>query len=150
MSVDIYKVSEYLNQSKFIILATIKHDAPVVRTLASFASEGLTTYISTGKSTAKVEQIHANPKVTVFFQHENQDLASYVNVSIIGTANQITAEEEVDKAIKLIADRSPNFKARAEKGELVNNIFFRVDAQEVKVLDFAKGVGPKAVEVITV
>ena len=68
----------------------------------------------------------------------------------MNTANQITAEEEVDKAIKLISDRSPNFKARADKGELGNNVFFRVDAQEVKVLDFAKGVGPKAVEVIAV
>ncbi len=125
MSADNNKVPEYLNQTKFIILATINHEVPAVRTLASFASEGLTTYFSTGKSTAKVEQIHANPKVTVLFQHENQDLASYVNVSIVGTANQITAKEEVDKAIKLIADRSPNFKARAENGELVNNIFGR-------------------------
>lgn len=145
------KVVEYLNQTKWIILATVdKSQTPVLRTLGSFAVDGLTTYFSTGKSTAKVDQIESNPKVSVFFQHENQELPSFVTVSVCGIANKVTSEEEVNKVITLLSNRSPKFKEKVEKGELDNSVFFRVDPNEVKLLDFSKGIGPQAVEVITV
>jgi nitroimidazol reductase NimA-like FMN-containing flavoprotein (pyridoxamine 5'-phosphate oxidase superfamily) len=142
---------EYLNKSKFIVLSTINNEqVPTLRTLGSFAVDGLTAYFSTGKGTDKVQQIRSNPQVSILFQHENQELGSFINATITGEASEIKAEAELKQAIKLLSDRSPRFKERVEKGELGNNTFFRIDPQEVKVLDFSKGTGPDAVEIIRV
>lgn len=150
MSINENTLPEYLNQTKYIILATVNDNAPVLRSLGSFAVEGTTAYFSTHKNTAKVKQIESNPTVSVLFQHENQDLSSFVNVSITGEANKITAEEDLIKAVNLIGDRNPRFKERFEKGEISDNVFFRLEPREVKILDFSKGIGPDAVQVITV
>jgi len=144
------KVVEYLNQTKWIILATVDdNQTPVLRTLGSFAVDGFNVYFSTGNNTAKVNQIELNPKVSVFFQHENQELPSYINVSVTGKANKVTTEEELNKVITLLSNRNPKFKERVEKGEIGNSVFYRVAPKEVKLLDFSKGKGPEAVEVIT-
>ncbi|MBP2625469.1 MAG: pyridoxamine 5-phosphate oxidase-related FMN-binding protein [Firmicutes bacterium] len=151
MSINTKSLYEYLNQTKFIVLATTSDEqVPTVRTLASFAVDELTTYFSTGKKTDKVQQIKSNPQVSILFQHENQELGSFVNATITGKATEITAETELEKVIKLLSDRSPRFKERVEKGEIANNTFFRIDPQEVKVLDFSKGVGPNAIEIIRI
>jgi len=151
MSINTNGLHDYLNQTKFIVLSTISNEqVPTLRTLASFAVHELTTYFSTGKVTDKVQQIKANPQVSVLFQHENQELGSFYNATIAGKATEITTDSEREKAIKLLSDRSPNFKARVEKGEIGNNAFFRIDPQEIKVLDFSKGLGPNAVGIIKI
>ncbi|OPY58896.1 MAG: General stress protein 26 [Pelotomaculum sp. PtaU1.Bin035] len=151
MSIVENKVLEYLSQTKLIILATVNEDKePVLRVLGAFAVDGLVTYFSTNKNTAKVKQIQSNPTVSVFYQHENQEAPFFVNVAVTGKASEVTEKEELDKVIKLISDRSPNFKSRVENNEIIDTIFFRVDPKEVKVLDFSKGAGPNAVQVISV
>jgi len=77
-------------------------------------------------------------------------LCGQLHISITGLAHEIIVQDEVAKAIKLLSAKSPRFKERAKKGEISNNTFFRVDPQEVKVVDFSKGVGQNAVEVIRV
>lgn len=147
MSIDKDQISTYLNKTKFIILATVnKEQSPVQRTLGSFAVDGLTAYFSTHKSTAKVEQIEANPKVSIVFQHESQELSSFINVSLTGKANKLEEKEDIDKAIQLIGNRNPRFKERAGRDELNDNVFFQVNPQEIKVLDFSKGAGPQAIQ----
>jgi len=79
MSIDNDQISTYLNKTKFIILATVnKEQTPVLRAIGSFAVDGLTAYFSASKSTAKVEQIESNPKVSILFQHKNQELSSFL------------------------------------------------------------------------
>lgn len=149
MSINEKSLNEYLNQTKFIVLSTITSEqAPTLRSLASFAVDELTTYFSTAKVTDKVEQIKANPQVSILFQHENQELSAFYNATIAGKAIEVTEETERQKAIQLLSSRSPNFKARVESGQIANNTFFRIDPQEVKVLDFTKGLGPNAVSVL--
>lgn len=151
MSINTGSLHDYLNQTKFIVLSTINNEQiPTLRTLASFAVDELTTYFSTGKVTDKVQQIKANPQVSVLFQHENQELRAFYNATITGNATEITADIEREKAIKLLSDRSPNFKARVEKGEIGNNVFFRIDPQEIKVLDFSKGLGANAIGILKI
>lgn len=149
MSIEKDNISEYLNNTKFIVLATVnKEQAPVLRSLGAFGVDELITYFSTNKGTDKVEQIESNPKVSILFQQENQELPSFVNVTITGKAIKITEEEELDKAISVIGGRNKRFKERVEKGEIKDNIIYRVDPLQVKILDFSKGAGPNAVQVI--
>lgn len=149
MSTNKEKISEYLNKTRFVVLATVDGEgAPFVRSLGSFAADGATTYFSTGKGSAKVGHIQANPQVSLLFQHEDQQLPSFYNITVRGVAKLVTDEAEIGKAVSVLSGRNPSFKERLEKGLLANNVFFRVDPGEVKVIDFSKGSGPAAVELI--
>ncbi len=147
MSIDREKINEYLNKTKFFVLATVdSKNAPVLRSIGHFAAEGLTTYFSTGKDSAKTAQIGQNPWVSAFFQHEDQLLPSFKNVAVTGQAVLITHEEEIGRAIGIIGERNADFKEQAEKGQLENNAFYRIDPKEVKVLDFSKGFEPEILQ----
>lgn len=144
---DLDKVKQYVGETKFVILATAGKDGvPVLRTLGSFVNDGLDIYFSTGKNTAKVEQILNQPNVTLLFQHEGQQLPAFVNVAITGEAKQVQCENGYKKAVNLLSGKSARFKERAEKGELEDTAIFKVTPKSLKVLDFSRGTGPLAVE----
>ncbi len=150
MSIKKDELNEYFNNTRFIVLATVNGEQePIQRSLGSFAAQDLTVYFSTHKATAKVEQIKQNSNVSILFQHEGQELPSFRNAVVVGTAKQITVREELDKAIELLGNRSPRFRDRALKGELSDNAFYRVEPSQIKVVDFAKGAGANSVEVIS-
>lgn len=149
MSIDKNFIEEYLTNTKYIVLATVDDEnTPALRTLGAFGVDSYTTYFSTAEGAEKVEQIKHNTNVSVFFQHENQELASFINVAIKGKAAKVTDEAEVIKAIEVIGKRNPRFKERIEKDGLGSNVIFRVHPSELKILDFKKGPGAKGVEVI--
>jgi pyridoxamine 5'-phosphate oxidase len=142
-------LKDYTEKTKYILLSTVDEDNyPKIRPLASYAVLGTDAYFTTGKTTAKVTQIEKNPKVAILFQNENQDLKSFLNITLYGKAQKINDKNEINKIIPLISEKSPNFKSRVEKNDIGNNIFFKVKAEEVKIIDFTKGTGPLSVEVI--
>lgn len=148
---DSKEIQNYLQETRYIVLATVNEQgAPAVRTLGSFVAEGLNVYFSTGTSTTKVEQISANPQVAVLFQQENQEIKSFVNVTISGNAKELIGDTERSKAISLLAGKSLRFKERAEKGQLEGTSLFRIDPDEIKVVNLGKGLGDKAIEIIKI
>lgn len=150
MSIDKNFIKEYLNNTKYITFATVNgENAPELRALGAFGVEGYTTYFSTVEGAAKVEQIKHNPNVSVFFQHENQELASFINITIKGKAEKVADEVDLKKAIEVIGNRNFRFKERIEKDGLGSNIIIRVNPSELKILDFKKNPGENRVEVIS-
>lgn len=144
-------ISDYISKTTFATLATVRSDkAPVLRAIGSFAQDGLDVYFSTGKNTVKVKEIEKNNLVSFFFQHEGQDLKAFKNVALIGKAEKVKDENELKKAVELLSNRSPHFKARVEKGELGQIAIFKVTAKEAKYLDFSKGFGADAVQEIII
>ncbi|MFT8314091.1 MAG: pyridoxamine 5'-phosphate oxidase family protein [Clostridium sp.] len=149
MSIDKNFIKEYLNSTKYITLATVDgENAPALRVLGAFGVDGYDTYFSTVEGAAKVEQIKHNSNVSVFFQHENQELASFINITIKGKGEKVTDEVELKKAIEVIGNRNSRFKERIEKDGLGNNIIIHVSPSELKVLDFKKSPGENRVEII--
>jgi pyridoxamine 5'-phosphate oxidase len=146
------EATEYISNTKYLILATVGiKDFPGLRTLLSFANDGLHVYFSTAGSSEKVREIAANPAVKLLFQQEGQELGTYQNVTISGYATPLEPDSpEYQKAVQLIGNRSPSFKARAEKGELTGNTLFRVHPHKIKLLDFRKGTDAQAVEEVAV
>jgi len=143
------EVKNYISETRFIELASVNSQGrPEIRTLGSFANDGLTIYFSTGKKSAKVKQIEGNPWVVVLFQHENQDLPAYKNVTYYGKATVLENPEEFDIGVKALSDRNPRFKERAEKGQLGETVIFKIEPQNIKYLDFAAGSGPAAIKEI--
>jgi nitroimidazol reductase NimA-like FMN-containing flavoprotein (pyridoxamine 5'-phosphate oxidase superfamily) len=144
------EVENYINSTKYIVLGTVKDGIPFLRTIGAFANDGLTVYFSTNKNTEKVKHIGKNPHVSLFFQHEGQDITSFKNVSVIGRATQVAEKKEQDKAIGLIGGRNPRFKERVTKGEAKDAAFFKVEPIEVKFLDFSRGIGADSVKVVPI
>lgn len=145
------KVKEYIRKTKWAVLSTVTQDnIPALRTMGSFVNDGLHIYFSTGKDSAKVAQIESNPFVTLLFQHEGQELATFINVTYTGKAKRLSSEQELARAIALLSERSPRFKERAEKGQLGETAIFKVEPSRIKYLDYSRGIGPAAVEEVEI
>ena len=145
MTFDIDNLSGYIESARFLVLATTDDLGPVQRTLGGFGNDGTTVYFSTHQGSRKVQHIERDPHVSLLFQHEKQELPSFVNVAIRGKAQRLRDASEVAKAIERISARSQNFRERAARGELGETALFRVDPTELRVIDFSNGVGAKAV-----
>jgi uncharacterized pyridoxamine 5'-phosphate oxidase family protein len=143
-----HTVHEYINQTRWATLTTVREDgAPVSRAMGSFAPDGVNLYFSTPKSAGKVRHIAANPLVNFFFQHENQELATFKNVAVIGRAEEATGVE-YHRAVQLLSARNLRFKARAERGELKDTALYLIRTTEIKYLNYANGAGPAAIQEI--
>lgn len=144
------EISSYMARAQRLLLATIDGDgeaaSPAIRAIGGFANDGTTIYFSTDESSAKVRQIAGNANVAAYFQHEGQDVASFKSVTVIGEAQRVSADSELEEAIAILADKNPRFRQRLEEGELDGLAVFKIIPKVVKTLDFGRGFGPEAVE----
>lgn len=131
---------------RFISLATTSDDGPVVRSLGSWAIRGTTLYFSTSRSSAKVAQLARDPRVSAQLLPEGQEIAKLHNLVINGAAQLLDGAAR-NAAIQAIGAKNPRFKERAEKGQLGDSVVYGVQAKQVKVLDFSKGLGTAALSV---
>lgn len=142
-------IVDYIETTQWVILATVRRDsAPVLRAMGTFAQdeEGRAIYFSTGKGTQKTKQIADNGAVSLFFQHEGQELGSFRNVAVIGNASLVAGSPGLERAVAVLSRRNPRFKDRIDKGELPGLGIYKVEVREIKALDFSKGFGDEAVE----
>jgi len=140
-------VIEYIKQTQWATLATVREDgAPVLRTMGSFAPDGVNVFFSTPRKAGKVRHIWKNSLVNFFFQHENQKLETFKNVAIIGRAHEVTGGPQLQKAIELLSARNPRFKARVERDELGDTAIFLIHTTEIKYLNYGSGIGPAAIQ----
>lgn len=150
MNYDNTQISEYLNKTRLIVLATVCDGRPVLRTMAAFAADGISPVFSTHKDTDKVWQIDANPHVSILFEHEHQSLRTFVNITISGIARRVDRQQERERIITLIGTRNLRYHERELRGELIEQILYRVDPHEIKVIDFRKSPSPEGIQKINV
>jgi uncharacterized pyridoxamine 5'-phosphate oxidase family protein len=146
------EIVDYMEQTLWAELATVREDGtPVIRTMGAFSIDngGARICFATMPGAPKTRHIASNSRVSFFFQHEGQDFMTFRNVEALGDAGKITAEEEIRRAAEMICARSPFVKEMIEKNGLGAFEFYEIRVSEIKHLDFGKGVGPQAIEVIT-
>jgi hypothetical protein len=97
---------------------------------------------------SKTRQIARNSRVSFFFQHEGQDFMTFRNAEALGDAARISVGEEIRRTAEMISARSPFVGEMIEKNGLGAFEFYEIRVSEIKFLDFGRGVGPQAVEVI--
>lgn len=145
------EIIDYIDKTLWAELATVRGDGtPVVRTIGAFAldNDGTRVYFATFPGADKTRHISGNNRVSFFFQHEGQELQEFRNAEILGNAGKLTGESEIGLAATLISDRSPFVKAHIEQNGIETFDFYEVKASELKFLDYRKGIGPQAIEVI--
>lgn len=108
------------------------------------------SHFSSSKTADKVANIAVNPTVSFLFQHEGQELATFKNITYVGIAKEIKCETEYNKAVKILSEKSPRFKERAEKGQLGTTALFKVVPESIKYLDYTNGIGPDSVREIKI
>ncbi len=144
MAVSEEKIKEYLRMSQTIILATTDLEGlPDIRTIGGFGVTGYEIYFSTSNTSNKVHQIAKNNEVAVFFQHENQFISKYFNVTVYGHAELLTQKADINNAKEIILARNGVLKLAKD----THNIY-KVIPKRIKVLDFAEKDAKERIHVI--
>jgi nitroimidazol reductase NimA-like FMN-containing flavoprotein (pyridoxamine 5'-phosphate oxidase superfamily) len=144
-------IIDYIDATPWGELGTVRGDGtPVIRTIGAFALDkgGTSIYFATFPGAEKTRQISENRRVSFFFQHEGQQLLGFRNVEVLGDAGKVSGDDEATRVAALISARSPFVKEHIEKNGVGAFEFYEVKASEVKFLDYSKGIGPQAIEVI--
>jgi len=145
------EIIDYIGATQWAELATVRIDGtPVVRTIGAFALDngGTSIYFATLPKAEKTRHIEDNNRVSFFFQHEGQQLNEFRNAEVIGSAARISDGAKLDRAVRLVAERSPFVREHIEKNRVQTFGFYEVTASEIKFLDYRKGIGPQALETI--
>lgn len=136
------EITDYIDTAAFGVLAYVRNDqTPVLRAMGSFVPDGLDLYFSTGRDAAKVREIDRHPRISFFFEHDNQELPTWRNVLLVGRAERIENVTELQRAVQLLSNRSPNFKDKVARGELTKTQIFKLRTDEIEYLDFGQGLG---------
>jgi len=140
---------DYAKNTRFATLNYVRQDnAPVSRAIGSFAFDGSKVVFSTQKDAAKVSAIKLNKRISFFFEHDNQELASWKSVLALGSAEIVEEKQEKDRIAAILALRNPRFKERIDKGELDKVALFSLKTEEVQYLDRSNGpAGNKAIKI---
>ncbi len=138
------EIQNYIVDSKYALLTYVRSDlSPISRTIGSYATDGENLFFSTGKESAKVDEIEKNKRVSFFFEHDNQAPESWKSLLLIGDAEPITVgSTDYEKAIERLGAKSPRFRERIAKGDLDSAIIYKVKTSELEYLDRSKGKGP--------
>ncbi len=137
------EIQTYIADSKYALLTYVRGDlSPISRTIGSYAPDGEDLFFSTGKESAKVEEIKKNKRVSFFFEHDNQAPESWKSLLLIGNAEQVTAgSTDYEKAVERLGAKSPRFRERIAKGDLDSAAIYRIKTSELEYLDRSKGNG---------
>lgn len=131
MSIDKEEIKVYLNNSKTLALATVNEAGePDIRTLGGYGVSGLEIFFATAKESNKVKQLERNNEVAVLFQHENQTVPDFVNVTLYGRA-LLTEGDELGTGRQVILNRRPQLSS-----VIHNHNIYKIKAERIKVLDF--------------
>ncbi len=131
------EIQQYIRDSKYALLNYVRHDlTPISRAIGSFAPDGDDLFFSTGKESAKVQEINKNKRVSFYFEHDNQVLENWKSVLLIGDAEPISVSSiDYAKAVERLGAKSPRFKERVEKGELGTTAIYKINTSEIEYLD---------------
>lgn len=144
MSINNEEITAYLKNSKSLVLATVNEAGePDIRTLGGYGVSELEIYFATAKESSKARQLKDKNDVAVLFQHENQVIPDFVNITLYGKA-VLTGGEEFNTGKQLILNRRPQLSAGID-----NLNIYRVKAERIKVLDFKASNPAERVRTIT-
>lgn len=134
MAVSEEKIKEYLKSNQRIVLATVNTEgSPDIRILGGYGVDGYTIYFSTTKTSNKNLQLNENKNTAVLFQHDNQFISKYFNVTIYGEAVLLGNDLEFEKGRDSILNKNPNIKITTK----THNIY-KIIPKNLKVLDFGE------------
>lgn len=130
MALSIKEIQDYVYDNKSLVLSTVcPGGRPHVRHIGGYTIDGKDIYFNTIKGSTKTEDIAAQPRVALLFQHEGQQVPK--NITFYGDAAPLEGDE-VAKAVELIKKRRPQLQYNEE-----TSVIYKVDVDRIKILDFS-------------
>lgn len=129
-----------LDAADDLTIATLREDGWPQATTVSFVNDGVAIYFGTWLLSQKAQNITRDNRVSVTVNAPYKTWAQIKGVSIGGRARLVTDAAELAKIRALMLAKFPQLKEfDASMG--AEMAIFRIDAEVVSVLDYAKGFG---------
>jgi uncharacterized protein YhbP (UPF0306 family) len=132
------RIIGYLASHKYLSMATVDADGkPVVHTMG-YAPMGATVYCLTPKDTRKLRNIIGNQNVAYVVDEDYDQILHIKGVQMKGKASVLENGDEIQKAVKLIVRKFPEFAAMGPNPRVV---IFKIEPEEGYFVDYSKGIG---------
>ncbi len=97
---------EYVKNHNIAAIATCVNGTPYASTV-EYASDGFVLYFSTNPETRKAKNIKENKNVSLTIDEDYKDWTKIKGIQMEGTAEQITDEEEIKRALNIYVMKFP-------------------------------------------
>lgn len=134
-------VLNIINQEHDLTLATVRPDGYPQAITVSYANDGLTIYVGTGKESQKVNNIRHNNKVSLTINTDYRDWNHIKGLSMGGIAEILSDPEEIRRASECLLRRYPQAADLAQAVQPGDMVFLRIEPQVISILDYEKGFG---------
>ena len=140
------QITEFLSQVEYSELITVEGDVPHIRPMV-YVNQGLTIYMATRRNTSKVQQILANPHVSVMIIKSFQEVKHTQEVIIEGVAGLVTEEQERQWVFEAFKKKPLTFQEWTEDGATEEYEVIKITPNLLKYFDYGKGESaPKILE----
>lgn len=110
----------FLKEHNLMVLATVTEDGQPMAHTVGYAEEGAVLYFSTDKSTQKVKNILANPKVGYTIDmDEDTDWGILQGLQMLGKAFIVEDPIEAEKASELLLEKFPQLANMPQDLDLI-------------------------------
>ena len=130
-----------LDDAKDLAIATNRPDGYPQTTVVSFVSDGLKIYFGCSRASQKARNLARDDRVSVAVTAPYAAWKEIRGLSIGGRAHAVDSEIERMKVSELMLRRFPEIRDVTEIGEPEDLAVFRIDAEVVTLLDYARGFG---------
>ncbi|MBN2690089.1 MAG: pyridoxamine 5'-phosphate oxidase family protein [Gammaproteobacteria bacterium] len=132
-------VEKYMQDHRYLTLATCDQKLKPWAATMGFASDGATVYMATSKKTKKVEHIKNNPNVSYTIDaEEEKDWDELTGLQMEARAEILNDENEIGKAKQLLAEKFPEF-ADIPAGD--DMVIIKIIPKRGRFLDCTQGFG---------
>lgn len=134
-------VLDILQRGKDLTLATVRDDGYPQATTVSYASDGLTIYVGTGRDSQKVGNIRHCPKVSLTIDLPYEDWNDIRSLSMAATAEVLEDPAQIRHAMKCLAKKFPAVTEMPEMSDPEQMAFLRITPSVISVLNYQLGFG---------
>lgn len=135
------QIVSILDAADDLTIATNRPDGYPQATTVSFVNDELAIYFGTGAAAQKAQNIASDDRVSLTVNLPYKTWDEIKGVSLGGRARRVIEPEEFRKVGDLMLKKFPQIAQYADFGSGMELALFRVDAEVISILDYAKGFG---------
>lgn len=130
-----------LDKRRVITIATVRPDGWPQATMVGYCNDGPLIYFMVGKTGQKYANLKANPRCSLVIGEDVTDPMTIGGASLGATVAEIADPAELDRAMKLMFARYPEYEPMMKEADTSQMAFLRATPFIASVLDYEKGFG---------
>ena len=134
------QIAAILGVATDLAIATVRSDGWPQVTTVSFVADGTRIYFGSWSKSQKVQNIERDARVSISVTPPYTDWSSIRGLSMSGHAMRVTDSAELGRVFELMVSKFPQI-GQFLKGDDVEMALFRVDPEQVSILDYTQGFG---------